>query len=58
MLEGTARRWSMPWDTAWMGEGPSGQIRPLTQVKLSVPSGAPGGSQERSRSTTPGNNLV
>ncbi|KAF7273516.1 hypothetical protein GWI33_013784 [Rhynchophorus ferrugineus] len=53
--EGTARRWSMPWDTAWPGDsGSSGgmQSRPPPS-KLSVPSSGPGGSQERSRSTTP-----
>ncbi|ERL83549.1 hypothetical protein D910_00625 [Dendroctonus ponderosae] len=51
--EGTARRWSMPWDTAWGSEGSSGPPRPGSQGKLSVPAGGPGTSQERSRSTTP-----
>ncbi|XP_030751460.1 uncharacterized protein LOC115878985 [Sitophilus oryzae] len=49
-LEGTARRWSMPWDTSWPGEtGPNHSK--ATPSKLSVPSA--GCSQERSRSTTP-----
>ncbi|CAG9770544.1 unnamed protein product [Ceutorhynchus assimilis] len=51
--EATARRWSMPWDTAWMIEGSTVPTRPGNQTKLSVPSGGPGSSQERSRSTTP-----
>ncbi|XP_050295567.1 uncharacterized protein LOC126735581 [Anthonomus grandis grandis] len=54
-----ARRWSMPWDTAWVGGEPpnntnSNQNRSTgVQAKLSVPSGGPSSSQERSRSTTP-----
>lgn len=48
--EGLMRRWSMPWDTAW-NEGGPWQQRYLPS-KLIVP---PGNSQERSRSTTPGN---
>jgi len=43
--EGTARRWSMPYDTAWTGGERPGSS------KLAVPGG---GSQDRSRSTTPG----
>ncbi|KAL1517441.1 hypothetical protein ABEB36_001205 [Hypothenemus hampei] len=48
--EGTARRWSMPYDTAWTGEASGIQPRvSTTQSKLTIPSG----TQERSRSTTP-----
>lgn len=47
--DGTMRRWSMPWDTAWVESSPW-QQRYLPS-KLIVPSNT---SQERSRSTTPG----
>lgn len=46
--EGQMRRWSMPWDTAWT-EGGQVQQRYLPS-KLIVPPG----TQERSRSTSPG----
>ncbi|XP_060535027.1 uncharacterized protein LOC132707260 [Cylas formicarius] len=54
--ESTMRRWSMPWDTAWIGGGDGGLsgnkhgLNVPGTSKLVVPGNS---SQERSRSTTP-----